>query len=71
LGIQKVFYSTQGIKGTGLGLFIAGKIIRQHGGDIVVESSIGQGSRFCMRLPRKALSAVSPGQQKAVPLSAV
>jgi signal transduction histidine kinase len=48
-----VFYSTKGIKGTGLGLFIADQIIRQHGGDIVVESSLGQGSRFCVRLPRK------------------
>jgi signal transduction histidine kinase/DNA-binding NarL/FixJ family response regulator len=48
-----VFYSTKGIKGTGLGLFIADQIIRQHGGDIVVESSLGHGSRFCIRLPRK------------------
>jgi signal transduction histidine kinase/DNA-binding NarL/FixJ family response regulator len=47
-----VFYSTKGIKGTGLGLFIADQIIRQHGGDIVVESSLGRGSRFCVRLPR-------------------
>jgi signal transduction histidine kinase len=49
----KVFYSTKGIQGTGLGLFIADQIIRQHGGDIVVESSLGQGSRFCVRLPRR------------------
>lgn len=49
----KVFYSTKGIQGTGLGLFIADPIIRQHGGDIVVESSLGQGSRFCVRLPRR------------------
>jgi signal transduction histidine kinase len=46
-----VFYSTKGIKGTGLGLFIADKIVRQHGGDIVVESTLGQGTRFCIRLP--------------------
>jgi signal transduction histidine kinase/DNA-binding NarL/FixJ family response regulator len=46
-----VFYSTKGIRGTGLGLFIADKIVRQHGGDMVVESSLGQGSRFCIRLP--------------------
>jgi PAS domain S-box-containing protein len=57
----KVFYSTKGIKGTGLGLFIADKIIRQHGGDIVVESCLGQGSRFCMRLPRQAPKLASPG----------
>jgi signal transduction histidine kinase/DNA-binding NarL/FixJ family response regulator len=46
-----VFYSTKGLRGTGLGLFIADKIVRQHGGDMVVESSPGQGSRFCIRLP--------------------
>jgi signal transduction histidine kinase len=56
----KVFYSTKGIKGTGLGLFIADKIIRQHGGDIVVESSLGQGSRFCMWLPRKEPNPALP-----------
>jgi len=54
-----VFYSTKGIKGTGLGLFIADQIIRQHGGDIVVESSLGQGSRFCVRLPRSPAPRVS------------
>ncbi len=49
-----VFYSTKGIQGTGLGLFIADTIIRQHGGDITVASNLGQGSRFCIQLPRKA-----------------
>jgi signal transduction histidine kinase len=51
-----VFYSTKGIKGTGLGLFIADTIVRQHGGDITVESNLGQGSRFCIQLPREARS---------------
>jgi signal transduction histidine kinase len=55
----KVFYSTKGIQGTGLGLFIADQIIRQHGGDIVVESSLGQGSRFCVRLPRSPAPRVA------------
>jgi signal transduction histidine kinase/DNA-binding NarL/FixJ family response regulator len=59
-----VFYSTKGIKGTGLGLFIADQIIRQHGGDIVVESSLGQGSRFCVRLPRSP-APEAPGSETA------
>ena len=59
-----VFYSTKGIRGTGLGLFIADQIIRQHGGDIVVESSLGQGSRFCVRLPRRPASE-APGSATA------
>jgi signal transduction histidine kinase len=56
-----VFYSTKGIKGTGLGLFIADKIVRLHGGDMVVESSLGQGSRFCIRLPSQAPADAAPG----------
>ena len=55
-----VFYSTKGIRGTGLGLFIADKIVRQHGGDMVVESSLGQGSRFCIRLPIPAPVSENP-----------
>jgi signal transduction histidine kinase len=42
-----------------LGLFIADQIIRQHGGDIVVESSLGRGSRFCVRLPRNTAPEAS------------
>lgn len=57
-----VFYSTKGIRGTGLGLFIADKIIRQHGGDMVVESSPGQGSRFCIRLPARTTQGESSGR---------
>jgi PAS domain S-box-containing protein len=57
-----VFYSTKGIQGTGLGLFIADQIIRQHGGDVVVESSLGRGSRFCVRLPRTPAPAAAAGE---------
>jgi signal transduction histidine kinase len=49
-----LFFSTKGSKGTGLGLFITDKIIRQHGGTITVDSSPGKGTRFGILLPRKA-----------------
>ena len=39
--------------GTGLGLPIARGIVEAHGGTITVESDVGTGSRFVMRLPRK------------------
>jgi len=37
--------------GTGLGLAIAKEIISMHGGDIMVESEVGEGTTFTIKLP--------------------
>jgi signal transduction histidine kinase len=43
--------------GVGLGLFITHQIIKEHGGTIQVESEVGQGTQFLIRLPIKRLFA--------------
>jgi signal transduction histidine kinase len=46
------FFTTKRVgEGTGLGLGIAYHIMRNHGGEIRVESEVGRGSRFRVRFP--------------------
>ena len=45
------FVSDKGAQGTGLGLAVSRKILREHGGDIKVSSVIGQGSTFELSVP--------------------
>ncbi len=49
--IFSLFFSSKGLKGTGLGLFISNKIVDKHGGSIDVESEPGKGTRFVVRIP--------------------
>ena len=48
-----LFFSSKGSGGTGLGLFIADKIVESHGGSITIESEQGKWSRFIVKIPRK------------------
>jgi len=46
------FFSTKAAtKGTGLGLAVSYGIIKKHGGEITVESVVGKGTTFTVRLP--------------------
>ncbi|HZD32335.1 MAG TPA: ATP-binding protein [Candidatus Angelobacter sp.] len=48
--IFRPFFTTKG-HGTGLGLSLARRIVEAHGGNIEVESTLGQGTRFIVELP--------------------
>jgi two-component system, NtrC family, sensor kinase len=49
--IFNLFVSTKGARGTGLGLTVSRKILREHGGDIHVSSQPGEGSTFVLEFP--------------------
>jgi signal transduction histidine kinase len=49
--IFEAFYSSKGSEGTGLGLSVTDKIVKEHRGTIQVSSEEGKGSTFVVELP--------------------
>jgi signal transduction histidine kinase len=60
--VFSAFFSSKGSSGTGLGLYIAHRIATQHKGGISVESELGQGTTFTVRIPQR-LPASLPHQR--------
>ena len=59
------FYSDKGQRGTGLGLAVAKKVCKEHGGTIKVSSKIGEGTRFTITLSAIPATAGDPGDTVA------
>jgi signal transduction histidine kinase len=47
------FFTTKGYKGSGLGLPVTQKIVKEHDGDLVFKSEVGKGTSFSLMLPEK------------------
>jgi signal transduction histidine kinase len=59
--VFSLFVSKKGNRGTGLGLPVSQKIITEHGGRIVVDSEVGEGSCFTLELPAVFPEQANPG----------
>ena len=66
------FFTTKPVgKGTGLGLSVSYGIVKEHKGEIAVESRVGQGTTFTIRMPLAeapagAAEAPAPQREKRV-----
>ena len=49
--IFDIFFTTKGPQGTGMGLSMVYRIIRDHNGKIDIDSEVGKGTRFTVSLP--------------------
>jgi PAS domain S-box-containing protein len=63
-------YHTTKQEGTGLGMMIVQRIMRDHGGEISINSEPGKGTRFILRFPREdarltQLDAPQAGEENA------
>jgi signal transduction histidine kinase len=58
------FFTTKDVgEGTGLGLSIVHELVERHGGEITVDTKLGEGTTFTVKLPRQIPSALR-GKQR-------
>jgi two-component system, NtrC family, sensor kinase len=67
--LSEAFVSTKGSRGTGLGLACSYKIVREHGGAIDVDSTVGQGARFTVSLPAQTVTGLQVVEQSSSALA--
>ncbi len=61
------FFTTKGRESLGLGLALGKKSVQRHGGQITVNSSVGEGSIFTITLPRSEQVALLESETPAPP----
>ncbi len=67
------FFSTKGESGTGLGLSMVYGIVKRHEGDVEIDTALGRGTTFRIRLPLRcehvsASGTIAASQEPARPL---
>src|SRR5215470_12246107 len=63
--VLEPFFTTKGVRGTGLGLSVSWGIVKRHGGTIEIESEVGVGSTFVVRLPASTDDVAVPVRELA------
>ncbi|HYE91363.1 MAG TPA: ATP-binding protein, partial [Terriglobales bacterium] len=59
-----LFFTTKP-EGTGLGMAMARSVITRHGGQLAINSEVGQGTRVIVRLPIDAVPPESGAEESA------
>jgi len=63
--IFEAFYTTKGLRGTGLGLAVTKRIVEEHGGWIELKSDTGKGAAFTLHLPADRSGMIDPSATAA------